>query len=84
MRTVVVPLLGLGTAYLFFRNIFGGAQFAAFVAVFATPVAVSSVPMTQEMDGDVILAGQLVVWTTLASAVSVFLVSFLLKAVGVF
>jgi predicted permease len=84
MRTVVVPLLGLGTAYLFFRNIFGGAQFAAFVAVFATPVAVSSVPMTQEMDGDVILAGQLVVWTTLASAVSVFLVSFLLKAAGVF
>ena len=57
---------------------------AAFVAVFATPVAVSSVPMTQEMDGDVILAGQLVVWTTLASAFSVFFVSFLLKAAGVF
>ena len=84
MRTVIVPLLGLGTAYLFFRSSFGGAQFAAFVAVFATPVAVSSVPMTQEMDGDVILAGQLVVWTTLASALSVFFVSFLLKAVGVF
>ena len=84
MRTVIVPLLGLGTAYLFFRSAFGGAQFAAFVAVFATPVAVSSVPMTQEMDGDVILAGQLVVWTTLASALSVFFVSFLLKAAGVF
>ena len=84
MRTVVVPLIGLGTAYLFFRDSFGGAQFAAFVAVFATPVAVSSVPMTQEMDGDVTLAGQLVVWTTLASALSVFLVSFLLKAAGVF
>jgi len=84
MRTVFVPLLGLGTAYLFFRDVFGGAQFAAFVAVFATPVAVSSVPMTQEMDGDVVLAGQLVVWTTLASAVSVFFVSFLLKAAGVF
>ncbi len=84
MRTAVVPLLGLGTAYLFFRDVFGGAQFAAFVAVFATPVAVSSVPITQEMDGDVILAGQLVVWTTLASALSVFLVSFLLKAAGVF
>ena len=84
MRTVIVPVLGLGTAYLFFRDAFGGAQFAAFVAVFATPVAVSSVPMAQEMDGDVTLAGQLVVWTTLISAVSVFLVSFLLKAAGVF
>ncbi|MBQ7300153.1 MAG: AEC family transporter [Clostridia bacterium] len=84
MRTVIVPVLGLGTAYLFFRDVFGGAQFAAFVAVFATPVAVSSVPMAQEMDGDVTLAGQLVVWTTLISAFSVFMVSFLLKAAGVF
>ncbi|MBR5871223.1 MAG: AEC family transporter [Clostridia bacterium] len=84
MRTVVIPALGIGTAYLFFRNTFDGAVFASFVALFATPVAVSSVPMTQEMDGDVVLAGQLVVWTTLVSAVSVFLVSFLLKAAGVF
>lgn len=84
MRIAAVPLLGLGTAYLLFRDVFGGAQFAAFVAVFATPVAVSSVPMTQEMDGDVTLAGQLVVWTTLFSALSVFLISFLLKAAGVF
>lgn len=84
MRTVVVPLVGIGTAFLFFRGVFGGAHFAAFIAVFATPVSISSVPMTQEMDGDVILAGQLVVWSTLASAFSVFLISFLLKLSGVF
>lgn len=84
MRTVVVPILGIGTAYLLFRTQFGGAHFAAFVAVFATPVAVSSLPMAQEMGGDTVLAGQLVVWTTLASAVSVFLTSFLLKLAGVF
>ena len=84
MRTVIVPVIGIGTAYLFFRGAFGGAHFAAFIAVFATPVSVSSVPMTQEMDGDVILAGQLVVWSTLASAFSVFLISFLLKLGGVF
>ena len=84
MRTVIVPAFGIGTAFLFFRESFGGAHFAAFVAVFATPVSISSVPMTQEMDGDVTLAGQLVVWTTLASAFSVFLVSFLLKLAGVF
>lgn len=84
MRTAVVPLLGLGLAFLFFKDQFGGAHFAAFVAMFATPVAVSSVPMTQEMDGDVSLAGQLVVWTTLLSAISVFVAAFLLRLAGVF
>ena len=84
MRTVIVPAIGVGIAYLFFRYTFGGAHFAAFIAVFATPVSISSVPMTQEMDGDVTLAGQLVVWTTLASAFSVFFISFLLKLAEVF
>ncbi|MBR2406155.1 MAG: AEC family transporter [Clostridia bacterium] len=84
MRTVIVPLLGIGTAYAFFSSQFSGAHFAAFAAMFATPVAVSSVPMAQEMDGDVALAGQLVVWTTLASAFSVFLVAFLLRLAGIF
>lgn len=84
IRTVIVPILGVGMAWLFFSDIFDGAHFAAFVAMFATPVAVSSVPMAQEMDGDTELAGQLVIWTTLVSAVSVFLVSYLLKVGGIF
>lgn len=84
VRTVAVPLLGIGIAYLLFKDSFSGAHFATFVAVFATPVAVSSVPMAQEMDSDVILAGQLVIWTTLCSAFTVFIASFLLKAVGIF
>ncbi len=84
MRVAVVPVLGIGVAYLFFRDTFSGAHFATFVAVFATPVAVSSVPMAQEMEGDSALAGQLVVWTTLFSALSVFLCSLLLKMAGIF
>ncbi len=84
MRTVAVPALGIGAAYLFFKNQFTGAHFASFVAMFATPVAVSSVPMAQEMDGDATLAGQLVVWSTLVSALTVFLISFLLRMGGVF
>ena len=84
IRTAVVPILGLGVAYFAFGDVFGGAHFAAFVAAFATPVAVSSVPMSQEMGGDFQLAGQLVVWTTLISIISVFIASFLLKNVGVF
>lgn len=84
MRAFIVPVLGLGLAFVCFRQSFGGAQFAALVALFATPVAVSSVPMAQEMGADYRLAGQLVVWSTLLSAVTVFIASFLLKAAGVF
>lgn len=81
-RNFIVPLLGLGIAY--FIGAFNGAHFATFVAVFCTPVAVSSVPMAQEMDADVSLAGQLVIWSTLFSALSIFLASYLLKLLGVF
>lgn len=84
MRTLIVPIVGLGGAYLFFGDRFGGAEFAALVAMFATPVAVSSVPMAQEMDADVTLAGQLVVWTTILSSGSIFLSSYLLKLAGIF
>lgn len=84
MRIFIVPLIGIGLAYLFFSSSFGGAHFAAFIAVFATPVAVSSVPMAQEMNSDVTLAGQLVVWTTLISAFTVFITTWLLKMAEIF
>ncbi len=81
-RTVIVPAVVLGIAYAFFRERFAAAQFATLIAAFATPVAVPSVPMVQEVGGDVTLAGQLVVWSTLVSAVTVFLVTFLLRMGG--
>ena len=81
-RNLVVPAIGVGAAY--FIGGFSGAEFATFVAVFCTPVAVSSVPMAQEMDADVALAGQLVIWSTVFSAATIFLASYLLKALGVF
>ncbi len=84
IRAVIVPFAAIGIAYLLFRNSFGGAQFAALVAMFSTPVAVSSVPMAQEMGADVDLAGQLVFWTTVVSAFTIFLISFALSLLGVF
>ena len=84
LRTVIVPVLVIGTAFIFFRDNFGAAQFATLVAAFATPVAVPSVPMVQEMGGDVTLAGQLVVWSTLVSAVTIFICTFLLRLGGAF
>lgn len=84
VRVGLVPIVGLGLGYLLFRDSFTGAHFASLVALFATPVAVSSVPMAQEMKSDVVLAGQLVVFTTVFSAFSVGAASFLLKLAGVF
>ena len=82
VRCVIVPVFALGIAYFCFRNDLEKAQFAAFVSLFATPVAVPSVPMVQEMNGDVTLAGQLVVWSTLVGAFSIFLAAFLLRLGG--
>lgn len=81
-RCIIVPFIGIFAALLF--NRFTGAQFATFVACFCTPVAVSSVPMSQEMGADAELMGQLVVWTTVFSAFSIFIASFILKAIGIF
>jgi len=83
-RCLVVPTLGLGAAILFFKDTFDGAAFASFVALFATPVAVSSVPMAQEMKSDFRLAGQIVVWSTLFSVLTIFLSALILKELNIF
>lgn len=82
IRSVVVPTLCIGIAY--FLGIFKGAHFAAFIAVFATPCATSTVPMASELGGDSQLAGQFVVFTTIASGFTVFFATLILKSIGVF
>lgn len=84
MRCAAVPVFCIGTAFLLFRNNFSGAEFAAIAALFTAPVAVSSVPMAQEMGADSTLAGQLVIWTTVFSAITIFIMSFLLKVAEIF
>ena len=81
-RTLFVPIAAIGTAMLF--PSFTGAHFAAFVGLYCTPLAVSTVPMTQEMGSDSELAGQLVIFTTLASAPGIFLFTYLLRLIGIF
>ena len=82
LRSLAVPIIGLGVAYLL--GCFSSVHFSAFIAVFSTPIAVSSVPMSQEMGCDYSLAGQLVVWTTIVSAFSLFVSTFVLRLVGIF
>ena len=82
LRCIAAPLLGVGIAVALGK--FEGAHFAAFVAAFAPPLAVSSVPMTEAMGSDHSLAGQLVVWTTLTSAFTLFLTVYILRVIGIF
>lgn len=81
-RVVIVPLLGISLAIAL--NRFTGAQFASLIACFCTPVAVSSVPMSQEMGADADLMGQIVVWTTVFSVFSIFVASYVLRVIGIF
>lgn len=85
VRTVLVPVLGLTSAYLL-RDFLGlsGEHFATYIGVFATPVAVASAIMAKEMGADGELAGQLVVWTSLVSTVTIFLYVSLLRFAGIF
>lgn len=81
-RSFLIPFIALFVAYALGR--YNGAHFAAFLAAYVTPVAVSSVPMAQEMDADAALAGQLVVWSTLVSGFTLFAATLILKMLGVF
>ena len=77
LRTVLVPAIALTAACLMG---FDGASIAAFVAVFASPVAVASAIMAREMNADGDLAATLVVSTTAVSAVTLIIIVMILKA----
>ncbi len=84
-RLVLAPLIGLGGAVLL-QSMgilqFDNGTYAALIALFATPAAVASAIMAEEMGNDGQLAGQLVVWTTLLSAGVIFGAVAALRALG--
>ena len=81
-RTLLSPAVGIGLAllrtHLGVVN-FGPAEFTVFVALFGTPVAVSSAVMAGEMGCDDQLAGQYVVWTSVCSMFTIFGIVFVLR-----
>ena len=84
-RTVAAPLLGVGGAVLLGSwGVLqcGTAEYPALVALFGSPVAVSSAIMAREMHNDEQLATQLVVWTSVVSVVTVFLTVCLMMSLG--
>lgn len=80
-KLIVSPglFLGLG-ALLGFR----GVAFVSLIGVFASPTAVNSFTMAQQMGGDAELAGDIVVITSAMSILTMFLWIFLFKSLGVF
>lgn len=83
IRIVIVPLLGLLAAHYFYPQ-FGGPEYAGFIALFGTPVAVASAIMADQMGNDGELAGQILVWSTIFSAFSLFGFIFFFRAIGLF
>ena len=80
-KLIVSPglFLGLG-ALLGFR----GVAFVSLIGIFASPTAVNSFTMAQQMGGDAELAGDIVVTTSAVSILNMFLWIFLFKSLGVF
>jgi len=84
-RVILAPLIGIGGAIaLTALGILHctSADYPALVALFGSPVAVSSAIMAKGMHNDEQLATQLVVWTTLCSGFTVFLTVCILMAAG--
>ena len=84
-RTVLAPVIGLGGAILMSRwglLACDSACYAPMIAVFGSPVAMSSAIMAREMKNDEQLAVQLLVWTSLVSVVTLFLVTCVMMSLG--
>lgn len=80
-KLIISPglFLGLG-ALLGFR----GVAFVSLIGIFASPTAVNSFTMAQQMGGDAELAGDIVVTTSAVSILTMFLWVFLFKSLGMF
>lgn len=83
LRLVASPVLILGAGILL-RNPLGltAVEMPTLITVCASPVAVSSAVMVQEIGGDDQLASQLVVWSSVLSMGSVFVIVYLLRLWG--
>ncbi len=87
MRVVMAPVIGLGGAILLskFTGLFSfsAVEYPALISLFATPTAVSSAVMVGEIGGDEQLAGQLVVWTSVVSMLTIYVIVFAMKSFAI-
>lgn len=85
-RVILAPVLAIGTAVLLSRYMsilnFGVNEYPSLIALFGTPAAVSSAIMAGQMGNDQQLGTQLVVWTSLCSIATMFLIVCVMMAGG--
>ena len=82
LKLVIVPVIAIGlSAYVFG---FRGASIVALISIFASPTAVSSFTMAQSMGGDSDLAAQTVVFTSIFSILTVFIIVAVTKYLNLF
>lgn len=85
-RLIITPLIGIGAAIVLSANTdlinFGPNEYPALIALFGSPVAVSSAVMAKQMGSDEQLATQYVMWTSLGSVVTIFLTVCILMGMG--
>lgn len=80
-KLIVVPAVFLTLSVLCGVR---GIELAAMIAIFGSPTGVSTFTMTQQMGGDDVLAGDLVVMTSALSCITMFGWSLVLKSMGMF
>ena len=84
-RLILAPLVGLSVAFLCVSLNWvtcGAGEYGALIALFGSPIAVSSAIMVSSIGGDDELARQYVVWTTVFSMVTIFLFTMILRSFG--
>ena len=79
IRLLIIPAIILPAGWLLG---FRGVEFAALMASFASPAAVTSFTMAQQMGGDSKLAGDIVVFTSVLSPFTLFVWCMAAKLIG--
>ena len=84
--TAVIKLLAAPTALLAVAYLLGfrGFEFAALMIALTAPCPGASYTMAAQMDGDADLAAQLVMLTTVMSILTIFVMIFACKSLGIF
>ena len=87
LRAFIAPLIVLSAAVIISENStyfnFDFLVYPAFIALFASPTAITGAVMAKEMDNDADLANQCVVWTTIVSIFSIFLTVLVFRLLGI-
>lgn len=84
-RLIVSPILGLALVWCAVKIgfcSFGTSEYPAAIALFGTPVGVSSAVLVQTAGGDVKLANQLVVFTCILSMFTLVILICIVKSIG--